>query len=166
VTTSPWVGRSKPGCDLGPALSFKDIHHPCWGGGRAEPGLYFPHRSVGHLLPQHSRERALTGLAGGSDFDNVGLVGGERRQLQRVGLAGSTGSGSAPGAPSHRKSGCRAARTGGLPKTSRTARAAFVFWGYPAFARYGAFARRSVPRSSGRIRVGICRWADGSCRRC
>jgi hypothetical protein len=32
--------------------------------------------------------------------------------------------------------------------------------------RYGAFARRSVPRSSGRIRVGICRWADGSCRRC
>jgi hypothetical protein len=32
--------------------------------------------------------------------------------------------------------------------------------------RYGASARRSVPRSSGRIRVGICRWADGSCRRC
>jgi hypothetical protein len=32
--------------------------------------------------------------------------------------------------------------------------------------RYGAPARRSVPRSSGRIRVGICRWADGSCRRC
>jgi hypothetical protein len=25
VTTSPWVGRSKPGCDLGPALSFKDV---------------------------------------------------------------------------------------------------------------------------------------------
>ena len=37
VTTSPWVGRSKPGCDLGPALSFKDVHHPRWGGGRAEP---------------------------------------------------------------------------------------------------------------------------------
>jgi hypothetical protein len=32
--------------------------------------------------------------------------------------------------------------------------------------RYGASARRSVPRSSGRIRVGICQWADGSCRRC
>jgi hypothetical protein len=32
--------------------------------------------------------------------------------------------------------------------------------------RYGASAWRSVPRSSGRIRVGICRWADGSCRRC
>jgi hypothetical protein len=134
VTTSSMVGRSEPGCDLGPALSFKDLHHPGWGGGRAEPELYLPRGFVGHLLPQHSRERALTGLAGGSDFDNAGLVGGERRQLQRVGLAGSAGSGSAPGAPSRRKSGCRAARTGGPPKTSRTARAAFVFWGYPAFA--------------------------------
>jgi hypothetical protein len=123
------VGRSEPGCDLGPALSFKDLHHPGWGGGRAEPELYLPRGFVGHLLPQHSRERALTGLAGGSDFDNVGLVGGERRQLQRVGLAGS-----ALGAPSRRKSGCRAARTGGLPKTSRAARAAFVFWVCPAFA--------------------------------
>jgi hypothetical protein len=104
------------------------------GGGRAEPGLYLPRGFVGHLLPQHSRERALTGLAGGSDFDNAGLVGGERRQLQRVGLAGSAGSGLAPGAPSRRESDCRAARTGGPPETSRAARAAFVFWGCPAFA--------------------------------
>src|SRR5688572_14019387 len=129
VTTSSMVGRSEPGCDLGSALSFKDLHHPCWGRGRAKPELYLPRGFVGHLLPQHSRERALTSLAGGTDFDNAGLVGGERRQLQRVGLAGS-----APSAPSHHKSGCRAARTGGPPKTSRTARAAFVFWGCPAFA--------------------------------
>jgi hypothetical protein len=122
VTTSSMVGRREPDCDLGPALSFKDLHHPGWGGGRAEPELYLPRGSAGHLLPQHSRERALTSLAGGSDFDNAGLVGGERRQLQRVGLAGS-----APGAPSRRKSGCRPARTGGPPKTSRAARAAFVF---------------------------------------
>jgi hypothetical protein len=127
VTTSSRVGRSEPGCDLGPAPSFKDLHHPGWGGGRAEPKLYLPRRFVGHLLPHHSRERALTGLAGGSDFDNTGLVDGERRQLQHVGLAGSAGSGSAPGALSCRKSGCRAARTGGPPKTSRAARAAFVF---------------------------------------
>jgi hypothetical protein len=33
------VGRSKSGCDLPPALSFKDVHHPCWGGGRVESGL-------------------------------------------------------------------------------------------------------------------------------
>jgi hypothetical protein len=35
------VGRSKPGCGLCPALSFKDLHHPCWGGGRGEPGPAF-----------------------------------------------------------------------------------------------------------------------------
>jgi hypothetical protein len=38
VTTSLMVGRSKPGCGLCPALSFKDLRHPCWGGGRGEPG--------------------------------------------------------------------------------------------------------------------------------
>jgi hypothetical protein len=43
VTTSSMVGRSKPGCGLCPALSFKDLHHPCWGGGRAEPELYLPY---------------------------------------------------------------------------------------------------------------------------
>jgi hypothetical protein len=72
VTTSLMVGRSKPGCDLCPALCFKDLRHPGWGGGRAEPELYLPHGFVGHLLPQHSGERALTGLAEGADFDNVG----------------------------------------------------------------------------------------------
>jgi hypothetical protein len=75
------VGRSEPGCDLGPTLSYKDLDHPGWGGGRAEPELYLPRGFVGQPLPQHSRERALRGPAGGSDFDNAGLVGGERRQL-------------------------------------------------------------------------------------
>jgi hypothetical protein len=168
VTTSSWVGRSKSGCGLCPSLSFKDVHHPGWGGGRAEPELYLPRGFVGHLLPQHSRERALTGLAGGSDFDNAGLVGGERRQLQRVGLAGSAGSGSAPGAPSCRKSGCRAARTGGPPKMSRAARAAFVFWDCPAFAPVRRFcAEVSAPLvredPSGDLPVG--RWLPSSALR-
>jgi hypothetical protein len=38
VTTSLVVGRSKPGCGLPSALTFKDVHHPCWGGGCAELG--------------------------------------------------------------------------------------------------------------------------------
>jgi hypothetical protein len=38
MITSLVVGRSKPGCGLCPALSFKDVHHPSWGGGRAELG--------------------------------------------------------------------------------------------------------------------------------
>jgi hypothetical protein len=75
VTTSSMVGRSKPGCGLCPALSFKDLHHPCWGGGRAEPGLYLPYGFVGHPLLQHSGERALTGLAEGADFDDAGPSG-------------------------------------------------------------------------------------------
>jgi hypothetical protein len=52
VTTSPWVGRSKPGCDLGPTLSFKDVHHPRRGGVRGEPGLYLPRGPAGHLFFQ------------------------------------------------------------------------------------------------------------------
>jgi hypothetical protein len=164
VTTSSMVGRSEPGCGLCPALSFKDLHHPGWGGGRAELELYLPRGFVGHLLPQHSGERALTGLAEGADSDNAGLVGRERRQLQHVGPAGSAGSGSAPDAPSRRTSGRRAARTGGPPKTSRAARAAFMFLGCPAFAPVRRLCAEVDARPSGRIRVGICRWADG-CRR-
>jgi hypothetical protein len=97
VTTSLIVGRSKPGCGLCLALSFKDLHHPCWGGGRAEPELYLPYGPAGHLLLQHSGERALTGLAGG-DFDNVGPIGRKRRQLQRAQFAGSAGFVAASGA--------------------------------------------------------------------
>jgi hypothetical protein len=164
VTTSSMVGRSEPGCGLCPALSFKDLHHPCWGGGRAEPELYLPHGFVGRLLPQHSGERALTGLAEEADSDNAGLVGHERRQLQRVGLAGSASSRSAPRSPFRHTSGRRAARTGGPPKTSRAARAAFVFLGCLAFAPVRRLCVKVRACPSGRIRVGICRWADG-CRR-
>jgi hypothetical protein len=46
------VGRSEPGCGLSPALSFKDLHHPWWGGERGEPELYLPHESAGHLFFQ------------------------------------------------------------------------------------------------------------------
>jgi hypothetical protein len=134
VTSSLWAGRSKPGCDLGPTLSFKDVHHPCWGGGLAEPELYLPRGFVSQPPLQHSRERALTGPVSGADFDNAGLVDGGCRQLQHVGLTGL-----APGAPSRRKGGCHAVRTGGPSKTSRAARAAFVFWGCPAFAMVRGF---------------------------
>jgi hypothetical protein len=137
VTTSLMVGRNKPGCGLCPALSFKDLHHPCCGEGRAEPELYLSHGLVGHLFLQHSGERALTGLAEGVDFDNAGLAGRKRRQLQHAWLAGSAGFGATSGATSHRwggawlsahrTGGCCAVRTGGSSKTSHATRAAFVF---------------------------------------
>jgi hypothetical protein len=137
VTTSLMVGRSKPGCGLCPALSFKDLHHPCCGGGRAEPEFYLPHGPAGHLFLQHSGERALIGLAEGANFDNAGPAGRKRRQLQHAWLAGSAGPGAAAGATSHRwgrawlsahrTGGYCTVRTGGPSKTSHTARAAFVF---------------------------------------
>jgi hypothetical protein len=137
VTTSSMVGRSKPGCGLCPALSFKDLHHPCWGGGRGEPGFYLLHGPAGRLILRHSGERALTGLAEGANFDNAGSVDRKRRQLQRAWLAGSAGSVAAPDAAScrlirawpsaHRTRGCCAVRTEEPSKTSHAARAAFMF---------------------------------------
>jgi hypothetical protein len=65
VTTSSRVGRSKPGCGLCPALSFKDLHHPCWGGERGEPGLYLLHGSAGHLFFQLLVVETILQLCGG-----------------------------------------------------------------------------------------------------
>jgi hypothetical protein len=140
MTVGLVVGRSKPGCGLCPALSFKDVHHPCCGGGRAEPGFHLLHGPTGRLFLQHSGERALTGLAEGANFDNAGPVGRKRRQLQRAwlaGSAGSAGSGTTSDAAScrlvrawpsvHRTGDRRAVRTGISYKTSYAARAAFVF---------------------------------------
>jgi hypothetical protein len=137
MTVGLMVGRSKSGCGLCPALSFKYVHHPHCGEGRAEPGFYLPHGPASRLFLQHSGERALTDLAEGANFDNAGPVGRKRRQLQRVWLAGSAGSGAASDAascrlvraslPVHRTGGCRAARTGGPSKMSYAAWVAFVF---------------------------------------
>jgi hypothetical protein len=137
MTVGLVVGRSKPGCGRCPALSFKDVHHPRCGGGRAEPGFYLPHGPASRFFLQHSGERALTGLAEGVNFDNAGPVGRKRRHLQCAWLAGSAGSGAASDAAScrlvrallsvHRTGGCRAVRTGGPYKTSYAAWAAFVF---------------------------------------
>jgi hypothetical protein len=136
MTVGLVVGRSKPGCGLCPTLSFKDVYHPRYGGGRAEPGFYLPHGPTSRLFLQHSGERALTGLAVGANFDNAGPVGRKRCQLQRAWLAGSAGSGAASGAAScrlvrawpsvHRAGDCCAMRTGGSSKMSYVARVAFV----------------------------------------
>jgi hypothetical protein len=65
VTTSSMVGRSEPGCGLCPALSFKDVHHPCWGGERGEPELYLPRGSAGHLFFQLLGVETILQLCGG-----------------------------------------------------------------------------------------------------
>jgi hypothetical protein len=146
VTTSPWVGRSKPGCDLGPTLSFKDVHHPRWGEGRAEPELYLPRGFVGRPLLRRSRERALTGPAGGSDFDNAGPVDGGRRRPQRVGLVGL-----APGAPSCRKAAAAPCAREDRPRYRALPERRSCSGAVLPLHRYGASVQRSVPHSSGRI---------------
>jgi hypothetical protein len=65
VTTSSMVGRSEPGYGLCPALSFKDLHHPCWGGGRGEPELQLPRGSVNHLFFQLLGVEIIPQLCGG-----------------------------------------------------------------------------------------------------
>jgi hypothetical protein len=94
VTTSSMVGRSKPGCGLCPALSFKDFRHPSWGGGRAEPELYLgmgwrPARVRGSPSPSSFWGRAFTVLAEGANFDNTGPSSRKRHQLPRARFAGS-----------------------------------------------------------------------------
>jgi hypothetical protein len=164
VTTSLMVGRSKPGCGLCPALSFQDLHHPCWGGGRAKPELYIPHGFVGHLLLQHSGERALTGLAEGADFDNAGPSGRKRRQLQHAWFTGSAGSGMASGATSHRWAECgylpaiRAAVAPRAPGDRPRCRALLgrrsCSWVVLPLLRHNAFARRSVLARPGGLELG------------
>jgi hypothetical protein len=154
VTTSLMVGRSEPGCDLCPALSFKDLHHPGWGGGRAEPELYLPHGFVGHLLPQHSGERVLTGLAEGADFDNVGPSDRKRRQLPRARFAGSAGSGAASGATFYRwvergylpavRAAVALRASGDRPRCRALLGRRLCSWAVLPLLRYDAPARRSV----------------------
>jgi hypothetical protein len=59
MTTSVAVGRSKLGCGFPPSLNFKDVHHPCWGGGRAKSGPCPPHGLVTRFFLQHSGEKCV-----------------------------------------------------------------------------------------------------------
>jgi hypothetical protein len=158
------VGRSKPGCSLCPALSFKDLHHPCWGGGRAEPELYLPYGPAGHLPLQHSGERALIGLVEGVDFDNAGPIGRRHRQLQHAWFAGSAGSGTASGATSHRWAECGylpAVRAAIAPRASgdRPRRRSLLgrrscSWAVLPLLRHDASVRRPVLARLGGIEWG------------
>jgi hypothetical protein len=151
VTSSSMVGRSEPGYDLGPALSFKDLHHPGWGGGRAEPELCLLRGSAGHLLPQTSTTRGWS-TASVVSISTLGSLA--QLALARLPVPPPAARAVvAPRAPEDRPR--RRALLG-----RRSCSGAVL-----PLPRYGASVRRSVLRSSGRIRVGICRWADGFRRR-
>jgi hypothetical protein len=90
MTTGLVVGRSKPGCGLPPALSFKDVHYSCWGGGCAELGPASVWAAA-RFFPQCSGEKGVRHLW--------------RCQLPRVWLPGLGGSGAASDAASYRWGG-------------------------------------------------------------
>jgi hypothetical protein len=84
MTTSLVVGRSKPACGLPPALSFKDVHHPCWGGGRVElgPRLRMGWRPASSLSTRGRRAFAIH--AEGVNFGYAGLADCGCRQPPRA----------------------------------------------------------------------------------
>jgi hypothetical protein len=102
MTTILVVGRRKPGCSLPPALSFKDVHHPCWGGRRAESGSCLPHGPVTRFFLQHLGEKAFIGLEEKANFGYAGPAGCKRCQLPCAWLPGSDGPGAASDAASCR----------------------------------------------------------------
>jgi hypothetical protein len=105
MTTSLVVERSEPGCGLPPALSFKDVHHPCWGGGRAELGSCLLHGLPARFFLQHSGEKGVRQPCEGGKLRVRGAGRLRHRQLPRVWLFGLGGFGAASGAASCRLDG-------------------------------------------------------------
>jgi hypothetical protein len=156
MTTSSMVGRSKPGCGLCPALSFKDVHHPGWGGGRTELGpastwagdplLPPAFRGEGHT-PALRRRRPPT-MRGKANYCFL-----DRVQLSVL----HPGDGRAARGPATSRSSLRRR----LHNTSYTARAVLVFWDSPVLvlmARTGVRTCRCAlgrPPLAGAVLVGM-----------
>jgi hypothetical protein len=143
---------SQPGCTPPPSVTQDGDHQPL--GGEKQAGL----RSWSHPQLQGCSSSSLgwrPGQAGalpparvrGSPSPAVFEGEGAHWPCGRAGLrqrgAGRRRASSTPACRARRlgsrwpllsEGGCRAVRTGGPPKMSRAARAAFVFWGGPAFA--------------------------------
>jgi hypothetical protein len=134
MTTSLVVGRSKPGCDLPPALSFKDVYHSCWGGGHAELGPRLSRGLAARFFLQHSREKGVRQPCKGGELRLRGVGRLRRRQLPRVWLLGLGGFGATSGAAScrldrawlsvHRMGDGRAVRRSAAPMASPASPAA------------------------------------------
>jgi hypothetical protein len=111
VTTSLMVGRSKPGCGLCPTLSFKDLHHPCWGGGRARACL-----RVGWRPASSSGIWGWKPSSNSTEEASSNHAGGRRTAAARPGCS----------IPSSVRATV-AGRTGGSHNTSYAARAVLMF---------------------------------------
>jgi hypothetical protein len=65
MTVSLVVEKSESGRGLSLALSFKDVHHPCWGGGQAELRSGPPHGLATRFFLQHLGEKGVHQPCGG-----------------------------------------------------------------------------------------------------
>jgi hypothetical protein len=103
-----------------PALSFKDVHHPRWGGRRAELGSRLPHGLVARFFLQHSGEKGVHQPRGGGELRVRGTgqlrvppsavclvpqLGWPRRHLRRCLLPSGRG---VAARPPHGRRSCRA----------------------------------------------------------
>jgi hypothetical protein len=84
----PCGGEKRVGLRPPPALSFKDGHHPCWGGGRAESGLRLSRGLAACFFLQHSGEKGIRQPCEGGKLRLRGVSHLRRRQLPRVWLLG------------------------------------------------------------------------------
>jgi hypothetical protein len=120
MTVGLVVGRSKPGCGLCPALSFKDVHHPGWGGGAHRVGACLrvgrrPASSSsirGRGASSSCAEEASSSHAGEGELLLPGQgatvrppSGRRSRRAQAAGVAGAEAA-AATGEASHRSGGC------------------------------------------------------------
>jgi hypothetical protein len=58
-----------------PDLSFKDVHHPCWGGGQAELWSCLPHGLATRFFPQHLGEKGVHQPYGGGELSPAAWSG-------------------------------------------------------------------------------------------
>jgi hypothetical protein len=76
MTVSLAVEKSEPGCGLPSALSFKDVHHPCWGGGQAELRSGPPHGLATRFFLQHLGEKGVHQPSGRGKLPPAAWSGG------------------------------------------------------------------------------------------
>jgi hypothetical protein len=69
----PCGGEKRAGLRPPPALSFKDVHHPCWGGGRAESGLCLSRGLAACFFLQHSGEKGVRQPCEGGQLRLLGV---------------------------------------------------------------------------------------------
>jgi hypothetical protein len=145
MTTSLVVGRSKPGYGLPHALILKDVHHPRWGGGRAESGLHLSRGLAARFFLQHSGEKGVRQPYEGGKLRLRGVGRLRHRQLPHVWLLGLGGFGAASGAASCRLDGAWLSihRTG----DGRAVRGSVTSTASPApLAVLGGHTRHHTPR--------------------